>query len=166
MLKRRITLAMLMLAVPMVAQAETPAPVTAKPEEVGLSSARLQKIQAATEQNIKDGLIPGAVMVVARRGKIAWVSVQGRQTADSDAPMKYDSIFRIYSMTKPLTSITLMQLVEEGRVQVTDPVEKYLPELGKMKVGTEVVVEGKPTLHLSDPDRPVTVQDLLRHTSG
>jgi CubicO group peptidase (beta-lactamase class C family) len=69
-------------------------------------------------------------------------------------------------MTKPLTSITLMQLVEDGRVQVTDPVEKYLPELGKMKVGNEVMVEGKPTLHLSDPERPMTVQDLLRHTSG
>ncbi|MBV8406277.1 MAG: beta-lactamase family protein [Alphaproteobacteria bacterium] len=165
-LKRRIALGLLLLAVPAAAYGETPSPVTAKPEEVGLSSTQLQKIQAATEQNIKDGLIPGAVMLVARRGKVAWVSAQGRQTPDSDASMKYDSIFRIYSMTKPLTSITLMQLVEEGRLQVSDPVEKYLPELGKMKVGTEVVVEGKPTLHLADPDRPMTVQDLLRHTSG
>src|SRR5262249_30959994 len=65
-----------------------------------------------------------------------------------------------------LTSITLMQLVEEGRLQLSDPVEKYLPEIGKMKVGTEVMVEGKPVLHLSDPERPMTVQDLLRHTSG
>ncbi|MGK3850843.1 serine hydrolase domain-containing protein, partial [Enterococcus faecium] len=78
----------------------------------------------------------------------------------------FDSIFRIYSMTKPITSITLMQLVEEGRLQVSDPVAKFLPDIGKMKVGTEVAVEGKPALRLSDPDRPMTVQDLLRHTAG
>src|SRR5258707_12829397 len=70
-------------------------------------------------------------------------------------------------MTKPITSIALMQLVEEGRLQVSDPVAKYLPEIGKMKVGTEVAgPDGKPVLHLSDPDRAMTVQDLLRHTSG
>jgi CubicO group peptidase (beta-lactamase class C family) len=166
--KRRIAIGLLCVAgaLPAIAYAEQPAPATAKPEEVGLSSAQLQKLEAATQQNIKDGLIPGAVMVVARRGKVAWVSVQGRQTPDSDAPMKYDSIFRIYSMTKPLTSITLMQLVEEGKLQLSDPVAKYLPEIGQMKVGTEVMVEGKPVLHLSDPERPMTVQDLLRHTSG
>src|SRR5258707_7187040 len=70
-------------------------------------------------------------------------------------------------MTKPITSIALMQLVEEGRLQVSDPVAKYLPEISKMKVGTEVAgPDGKPVLHLSDPDRQMTVQDLLRHTSG
>jgi CubicO group peptidase (beta-lactamase class C family) len=151
---------------PAIAWAETPAPTAAKPEEVGLSSTQLKRLEAATRQNIDDGLIPGAVMVVARRGKVAWVSVQGKQAPDSDAPMKYDSMFRIYSMTKPLTSIALMQLAEEGKVQLADPVAKYLPELGKMKVGTEVMVEGKPVLHLSDPERPMTVQDMLRHTSG
>jgi CubicO group peptidase (beta-lactamase class C family) len=167
-LKRRVAVALVCVAsvLPAIGYAEQPAPATAKPEEVGLSLPQLQKLEAATQQNIKDGLIPGAVMVVARKGKVAWVSVQGKQAPASDAPMKYDSIFRIYSMTKPLTSIALMQLVEEGRLQVSDPVEKYLPELGKMKVGTEVMVEGKPTLRLSDPERPMTVQDLLRHTSG
>ena len=80
--------------------------------------------------------------------------------------MKFDSIFRIYSMTKPIVSLVLMQLVEEGKLQVTDPVSKYLPELGKMKVGTEVVVEGRTSLHLADPERQMTVQDLLRHTAG
>jgi CubicO group peptidase (beta-lactamase class C family) len=141
-------------------------PSAATPEEVGLSSTQLKRLEAATKQNIDDRLMPGAVMLVARRGKVAWVSVQGRRAPESDDPMKFDSIFRIYSMTKPLTSITLMQLVEEGRLQVSDPVEKYLPEIGQMKVGTEVVVEGKPMLRLSDPERPMTVQDLLRHTSG
>jgi CubicO group peptidase (beta-lactamase class C family) len=111
-------------------------------------------------------LMPGAVMLVARRGKIAWVSVQGKRAPDADDPMKFDSIFRIYSMTKPITSLVLMQLVEEGRLQVYDPVAKYLPEMGKMKVGSEVTVDGRPALRLSDPERPMTVQDLLRHTSG
>jgi CubicO group peptidase (beta-lactamase class C family) len=126
-------------------------PKAANPEEVGLSSAQLARLEAVTKQNINDGLMPGAVMLVARRGKIAWVSVQGRRAPDSDDPMKFDSIFRIYSMTKPITSLVVMQLVEEGRLQVYDPVAKFLPEMAKMKVGTEVVVEGKPALRLSDP---------------
>ena len=160
-----LSIAALLLAAS-AAYAETPTPVTAKPEEVGLSSAQLKRLEAATKQNIDDGLMPGAVMLVARRGKVAWVSVQGKRAPDSDDAMKFDSIFRIYSMTKPIVSLVVMQLVEEGKLQVTDPVSKYLPEIGKMKVGTEVVVDGKPTLRLSDPERQMTVQDLLRHTSG
>ena len=149
-----------------VAHAETPVPMAASPEEVGLSSVQLKKLEAVTRQQIDDGLLPGAVMLVARRGKIAWVSVQGKRDPAQPDPMKLDSIFRIYSMTKPIVSATLMQLVEEGRLQITDPVSKYLPEIGNMKVGTEATVDGKPTLQLADPTRPMTVQDLLRHTSG
>ena len=125
-------------------RAEMPAQMAGKPEDVGLSSAQLKRLEAATKKNIDDGLMPGAVMLVARRGKVAWVSVQGKRAADADDPMKFDSIFRIYSMTKPITSLVLMQLVEEGRLQVYDPVAKYLPEIGKMKVGTEVTVDGRP----------------------
>ena len=139
---------------------------TAKPEEVGLSSAQLKKIEEATAKNIDEGLIPGAVMLVARHGKLAWVSVQGKREPNGDA-MKYDSIFRIYSMTKPMVTTALMQMVEEGRLQVSDPVSKFLPSMGAMKVGTEVVgADGKPHLQLADPTRPMTVQDLMRHTSG
>ena len=139
---------------------------TAKPEEVGLSSAQLKKIEEATAKNIDEGLIPGAVMLVARHGKLAWVSVQGKREPNGDA-MKYDSIFRIYSMTKPMVTTALMQMVEEGRLQVSDPVSKFLPSMGAMKVGTEVVgADGKPHLRLADPTRPMTVQDLMRHTSG
>jgi CubicO group peptidase (beta-lactamase class C family) len=163
---KKTLLALVLLSVAAAAHAETPAPMAGKPEDVGLSSAQLKRIEAVTKQNIADGVIPGAVMLVARRGKVAWVSVQGKRAPDSDDPMKFDSIFRIYSMTKPITSITLMQLVEEGRLQVSDPVAKYLPNIGKMKVGTEVTVEGRPALRLSDPDRQMTVQDLLRHTAG
>jgi CubicO group peptidase (beta-lactamase class C family) len=152
--------------VPAAVRAEMPAQMAGKPEDVGLSSMQLKRLEAATKKNIDDGLMPGAVMLVARRGKIAWVSVQGKRAPDADDPMKFDSIFRIYSMTKPITSLVLMQLVEEGRLQVYDPVAKYLPEMGKMKVGSEVTVDGRPALRLSDPERPMTVQDLLRHTAG
>jgi CubicO group peptidase (beta-lactamase class C family) len=152
--------------VPAAVRAEMPAQMANKPEDVGLSSEQLKRLEAATRKNIDDGLMPGAVMLVARHGKVAWVSVQGRRAPDADDPMKFDSIFRIYSMTKPITSLVLMQLVEEGRLQVYDPVAKYLPEIGKMKVGTEVTVDGRPALRLSDPERQMTVQDLLRHTAG
>lgn len=147
--------------------AETPIPMAASPEEVGLSSVQLKRLEAVTKQQIDDGLVPGAVMVVARRGKIAWLSVQGKRDPAQPDPMTRESIFRIYSMTKPIVSTTLMQLVEEGRLQVGDPVAKYLPEIGNMKVGTEVTgPDGRPMLRLSDPTRPMTVQDLLRHTAG
>jgi CubicO group peptidase (beta-lactamase class C family) len=168
-LSRRFAIALLSFATAMPAalHAETPAPLAGKPEDVGLSSTQLKRLEVATKQNIDDGLMPGAVMLVARHGKVAWVSVQGKRAPDSDDPMKFDSIFRIYSMTKPIVSIALMQLVEEGKLQVSDPVAKFLPEIGKMKVGTEIAgPDGKPLLHLSDPDRAMTVQDLLRHTSG
>jgi CubicO group peptidase (beta-lactamase class C family) len=149
------------------AQAQLALPMAASPEEVGLSSAQLKKLEAVTKAHIDEGLLPGAVMLVARRGKVAWISTQGKRDVAAGDAMKQDSIFRIYSMTKPLVSITLMQMVEEGKLQITDPVSKYLPELGQMKVGTEVDgPDGKPMLHLADPTRPMTVQDLLRHTSG
>ena len=168
-LSRRFAIVLLSFAaaIPAALHAETPTPAAGKPEDVGLSSAQLKRLEAATKKNIDDGLMLGAVMLVARRGKVAWVSVQGKRAPDSDDPMKFDSIFRIYSMTKPITSIALMQLVEEGKLQVSDPVSKFLPEIGKMKVGTEVTgPDGKPVLRLSDPERAMTVQDLLRHTSG
>ena len=104
-----------------VAHAETPVPMAASPEEVGLSSVQLKRLEAVTKQQIDDGLVPGAVMLVARRGKIAWMSVLGKRDVAAGDAMKFDSIFRIYSMTKPITSIALMQLVEEGKLQVSDP---------------------------------------------
>jgi CubicO group peptidase (beta-lactamase class C family) len=164
---KKIILALCLAAIATAAHAENGSlPMAAKPEEVGLSSTQLKRLEAATKQNIDDGLMPGAVMLVARRGKVAWLSVQGKRAPDSDDPMKFDSIFRIYSMTKPITSIALMQLVEEGKLQVSDPVAKYLPEIGKMKVGTEAAgPDGKPVLHLSDPDRAMGLTYGNRGTS-
>jgi CubicO group peptidase (beta-lactamase class C family) len=141
-------------------------PMASKPEEVGLSSTQLKRLEEVTQKHIDEGLVPGAVMLVARRGKIAWMSVLGKRDVAAGDAMKFDSIFRIYSMTKPMVSVAVMQLVEEGKLQVSDPVSKYLPEIGKMKVGVEKTVDGKQVLQLSDPERPMTVQDLLRHTSG
>jgi CubicO group peptidase (beta-lactamase class C family) len=142
-------------------------PMAARPEDVGLSSLQLKRLEAMTQAHIDSGLVPGAVMLVARRGKVAWVSVQGKRDPAVADPMKLDTIFRIYSMTKPIVSVAVMQMVEEGRLQVSDPVAKFLPEIGKMKVGIEKTgADGRPMLHHADPDRPMTVQDLLRHTSG
>jgi CubicO group peptidase (beta-lactamase class C family) len=164
---RRTLVVLALVSFAGVAQAETAVPMASSPEEVGLSSVQLRKLEEVTKKQINDGLVPGAVMLVARRGKIAWVNVQGKRDPAQPDPMKLDSIFRIYSMTKPIVSLTLMQLVEEGRLQITDPVAKYLPEIGTMKVGTEVAgPDGTPRLQLADPTRPMTVQDLLRHTSG
>jgi CubicO group peptidase (beta-lactamase class C family) len=141
-------------------------PMAASPEEVGLSSAQLARIEAVTQRHVETGLVPGAVMLVARRGKIAWTKTLGFRDRAAKDPMKPDSIFRIYSMTKPIVSVAAMMLVEEGRMQISDPVAKYLPEIGKMKVGAETSEEGKATLQLVEPSREITVQDLLRHTSG
>ncbi len=162
---RRTLVVLALLSAAGTAQAELPVP-TAKPEEVGLSSAQLKKIEQATAKNIDEGIIPGAVMLVARRGKVAWISVQGKREPNGDA-MKLDAIFRIYSMTKPMVTTALMQMVEEGRLQVTDPVSKFLPSIGQMKVATEVTgSDFKPMLRLADPTRPMTVQDLMRHSAG
>jgi CubicO group peptidase (beta-lactamase class C family) len=145
-------------------RAEPVLPAAATPEEVGLSSAQLARIEAVTQRHIETGLVPGAVILVARRGKIAWTKTMGFRDRAAKDPMRPDSIFRIYSMTKPIVSVAAMMLVEEGRMQINDPVAKYLPEIGQMKVGVEISEDGK--LHLTDPAREMTVQDLLRHTSG
>jgi CubicO group peptidase (beta-lactamase class C family) len=141
-------------------------PMASKPEDVGLSSIQLKRLEEVTQKHVDSGLVPGAVMLVARRGKIAWFSTLGKRDVATGDAMKPDAIFRIYSMTKPIVSVAVMQMVEEGRLQVSDPVSKFLPEIGKMKVGAEKVVDGRAVLQLSDPERAMTVQDLLRHTSG
>src|SRR3954454_24619778 len=149
------------------ARAEMPVPFAAAPEEVGLSSERLARIASVTEEHIKSGILPGAVMLVARRGKIAWFKTLGFRDREHDTPMRPDAIFRLYSMTKPIVTVAAMTLVEEGRMQITDPVEMYPPEMGKMKVGVEKPgPDGKPVLELVEPARKMTVQDLMRHTSG
>lgn len=139
--------------------AKTPVPLTnGRAEDVGMSTQRLAKITATFNKEIADKKLPGAVVVVARKGRIVYQNAFGLRDPKKPDPMKVDSIFRIYSMTKPLMSAGLMLLVEDGLVQLTDPVSKYLPPFKDIKVSTP---NGE-----VNPDRPMTVQDLLRHTSG
>ena len=156
----------LLVATAINAFADPVLPTAAKPEDVGLSSSQLARIEAVTQKHIDAGLVPGAVMLVARRGKIAWYKSIGLRDRAAKDPIRPDSIFRIYSMTKPIVSVAAMMLVEEGRMQVGDPVSKYLPEMAGMKIGIEKTVDGKPALDLAAPAREMTVQDLMRHTSG
>jgi CubicO group peptidase (beta-lactamase class C family) len=153
--------------------AVAPVPVAAqslgsvKPEQVGLSSELLGRIAAMLRADSEKGQIPGAVLLVARHGKIAAFEAAGVLDPATKAPMTRDAIFRIYSMSKPITSVAVMMLVEEGKLTPGDPVAKYLPQFAEVKVGVEQPgTDGKPTLELVAPRRPITVQDLLRHTSG
>jgi CubicO group peptidase (beta-lactamase class C family) len=133
-----------------------------KPEDVGLSSTALGRLSAAIQDRVAGGNLPGAVALIARHGKVAWFEAFGTQDAVSGVPMRTDSIFRIYSMTKPLVSVGVMMLWEEGRLLLSDPIEKYLPAFAHPKVA---VVSGE-TLAYRAAARSITVQDLLRHTSG
>src|SRR5262245_13603322 len=161
---KKTMLALALLFVAAAAHAENGVlPMAGKPAGVGLSSTQLKRPQEVTQKHIDAGLVPVAVMLVARRGKIAWVSTLGKRDVATGDAMKPDAIFRIYSMTKPIVSVAVMQMVEEGKLQVSDPVSKFLPEIGKMKVGAEVTVDGQQRLRLSDPERAMTVQDLLLH---
>ena len=137
-----------------------PLPTAARPEEVGLSSARLASLGDALRERIEAGHLPGAVALVARDGRVAWHGAFGRRDPAADDPMRTDAVFRIYSMTKPLVSVGAMMLVEEGRLLLGDPVGRHLPELATMGVAKP---DGAGTEFAA---RPITVQDLLRHTSG
>src|SRR5216110_6179 len=129
----RATLAWLALILSFAALAapQPPLPV-AKPETVGMSSPRLAKISAALKKEVADGSFRGAVVMVARKGKLVYQDAVGMQTAS--AKMTPEAIFRIYSMTKPLVSVAAMMLVEDGVIQLTDPVSKYLPGFDKLQV--------------------------------
>jgi CubicO group peptidase (beta-lactamase class C family) len=140
----------------------------AKPESVGMSSERLARIGSTLRADVQAKKIPGAIVLVAREGKVVMFDAIGKLDPAGSAPMTRDAIFRIYSMTKPITTVTAMMLVEEGRLKLDDPVSKYIPSFAKMQVGVEKSDPsgGKPTLELVAVRRPMTVQDLMRHTSG
>jgi CubicO group peptidase (beta-lactamase class C family) len=142
-------------------------PRAATPESVGLSSAQLDRLAAVTREHVASGVVPGALIVIARHGRIAYAESFGARDRAANKAMAEDAIFRLYSMTKPIVSVAVMMLVEEGRLQVDDPVSRYLPEIGSMKVGVERKdASGASTVEMVAPSRPMTVQDLLRHTSG
>jgi len=134
-----------------------------EPQSVGLDPARLARIRAALERDVAAGLLPGAVVGVARRGQIAYLEAIGMRDPVRGQPMWADCVFSIASMTKPMTSVAIMMLHEEGRLLLGDPASKFLPELANMKVARSPASE---SLELVPCEREMTVQDLLRHTSG
>ena len=141
---------------------------TARPESVGMSSERLGKLTNMLRQEVSDKKLPGAVVMVARKGKLVYSEAFGGLNDAAGGAMKPDSLFRIYSMTKPLTSTALMMLVEDGKVQLTDPVSKFLPSFKSpmVSVGTLDPVFNNVSFRLVPATREPTIQDLLRHTSG
>ena len=131
-------------------------PMAGRPAEVGLSAERLQRIGKTLRHDVERRLIPGAVMLIARGGRIGFAEAIGFRDREAGAPMPLDAIFRIASMTKPVTSVAAMMLAEEGALQISSPVAEYLPEFRERTVGIERV----------RARRVMTVQDLMRHTSG
>ncbi len=139
----------------------------ARPEDVGLSAKRLNRIEEVLGAKVKAGEIPGYVALVARRGKVVYFEANGVQNPNTGKPMSRDSIFRIYSMTKPITSVAAMILVEEGKIRLSDPVSMYLPELANLKVATNADTAKDPSEVQTRPAKnPIRVLDLLMHTSG
>src|ERR1700693_5556877 len=133
-----------------------PLPMASRPEDVGFSSKRLDTTKEVLKADVEAKRLPGAVLLMARNGKIAFYDVAGYQDRAEKTPMKKDSIFRIASMSKPITTVAAMILAEEDKLDVGAPVAQYLPEFKDVKVGVEGLA----------PKRPMTVQDLMRHTSG
>jgi CubicO group peptidase (beta-lactamase class C family) len=131
-------------------------PTANHPEDVGFSAKRLEKTRQAYRDDVEKKSIPGAVLLIARNGKIVTYDAIGYQERAAQTPMKKDSIFRVASMSKPITTVAAMILVEENKLDLGAPVAQYLPEFKDVKVGADHVA----------PKRPMTVQDLMRHTSG
>ncbi len=141
---------------------------TAKPEDVGMSSERLGRIRTAMQRYIDRGLVPGTVTMVARRGRVVHFEAAGYRDAEAKAPMTTDTIFRIASMTKPIASVALMILYEEGHFLLSDPISKFLPEFAEMKVAQVAPANeriGAP-YKLVPAARPITFKHVLTHTAG
>jgi CubicO group peptidase (beta-lactamase class C family) len=150
----------------------------AKPEEVGLSSDRLQRIHELMQRNIDAGNFAGAVTLVARHGRIAHFETHGVMDLDAKKPMVKDAIFRIMSMTKPVVGASILMLLEEGKVRLNDPVSKFIPQLKDLKVavampsppaspfGPPPQTPQEPRFYTMPADREITIRDMLTHTSG
>lgn len=140
-----------------------------KPEDAGMSSVRLQRVHEAVQRHIDAGEISGAVTLVARRGRIVHFEAHGLMDLESKQPMAKDAIFRLASMTKPITSTAVLMLVEEGKIRLRDPVSRFLPEFKNLEVSVvkgDLGAEGVPEYYVVPVDREVTIQDMLTHTSG
>ena len=136
----------------------------AKPEDVGLSSERLARMNKAIHAYVDAGRTPGVVTLIARHGKVVHVDAYGKADLATGRATRADDIFRMYSMTKPITSVALLMLYEEGRFQLTDPLSKFFPAFADVKVVNGMTPTGG--MLLDSPRRPITIQDVFRHTAG
>ncbi len=136
---------------------------TASPEAVGFSSDKLKEVKAAMQKLIDNNRIAGGVFVVARRGKVVQFEACGMMDIESGKPMKRDTIFRFYSMSKPITSVAAMILYEQGKIKLDDPVSKYIPQFKGLKVVADPDAD---EIEEVEAKREMTVRDLMRHTSG
>ncbi|MBU6497660.1 MAG: beta-lactamase family protein [Rhodospirillales bacterium] len=135
----------------------------ARPEDVGLSSRRLALIEGWMQRLVADGKLPGVLTMVSRRGQTAWLACHGQADIARAAPMRPDTIVRIYSMTKPLASVAIMMLYEEGHFQLDDPITRFLPCFADMRV---CVGGARGKIETAPANRDITFRDLLTHTSG
>jgi CubicO group peptidase (beta-lactamase class C family) len=137
--------------------------VKASPQSVGLNPERLNEISHVVQSSVDRGEIAGAVTLVARHGQVVWLNATGDQDRESHKPMRTDSIFRICSMTKPIVSLAVMMLYEEGRFQLDDPISKFIPEFKDEKV---LVTPKEGKAYTIPASKPITIRNLLTHTSG
>jgi CubicO group peptidase (beta-lactamase class C family) len=155
----------------------TPAPApstalpTAKPEDVGVSSERLERLDRTVQQYVDQGKVAGVVTLIARKGQIVQYGAYGKRDVESGAPMAKDSIFRIASMSKAITSVAIMILMEDGKLTITDPVSKFIPQFKSTTVAAEyrdgtAPPTARPLIVNVPAKRQVTIRDLLTHTSG
>ena len=162
-------------AAPMAAERAAAAPATAEraaardletvdPSAVGVSAKRLERLTAGMQGMVDDGRLAGVVTLMARGGKLVHAHVAGVQDVESGAPMERDSIFRIYSMTKPITGVALMMLYEEGKWRLNDPVSRFIPGFADLKVHDGDRANGEP--RLVDAERPMTMAELMSHAGG
>ncbi|WP_315831655.1 serine hydrolase domain-containing protein [Bradyrhizobium prioriisuperbiae] len=145
------------------AMAETPTRL----RESSFAPAGLDKISAYFDNEVATDKIPGAVVLIQRRGKPVYFKSFGVRDVATKIPMSPDTIFRIFSMSKPITAVTTMMLIDQGKIKLDDPLSKYIPSFANVKVGVEVKgADGTPKLDLVPPDRPITIADMLRQSSG
>jgi CubicO group peptidase (beta-lactamase class C family) len=166
-LSRPSTALLAMAAAIPVASAPAAAADFGPPPGAKLSIAKLAPIQSFVDGEIAAGRIPGAIVLIQRHGQPVYLQCFGKRNLETGAPMTLDTIFPIHSVTKTITSVAAMMLVDRGKIALDDPVSKYIPSFAGMKVGVERKDDaGKPVLDLVPPRRPITIEDLLLHTSG
>ena len=160
----RIVATALCLFASSAALADDPLP-RAKPEDVGFSSERLARISAVLKADIEAGRIPGAVIAIARHGKLVMLDAYGWRDKAANVAMTTDTIFNIASMTKPMTTVGALMLYEQGKLLIDEPLAKYFPKFAQMRVAARDA-SGEPTAETVPANRQITIQDLMRHTSG